>query len=104
MSLQKVARIGDTVTGICNGSGHAAGRAFTGTWQTGSPNVFANEIPIVRLNDTGITDCGHHFYASTASAYHKANNIFIHRVTDQVIVVEGGSGTTITGSPTVDCT
>lgn len=98
---QPVARIGDTVTGVCNGSGHAVGRPFTGTWQTGSPTVTANGIPVVRLGDTGITDCGHQFTATTASSVSFANNIQIHRVTDSVLTEGGGPGNTVSGSPTV---
>lgn len=96
----KIARVGDTVTGICNG--HQNPIPFTGTWITGSPNVTVNGIAVVRLGDTGQANCGHTFVASTASDIIKADGIFIHRVGDQVLPIPGGSGSTVSGSPNVD--
>lgn len=95
-----VARLNDTVTGTCNGGGHSS-RTFTGHWVTCSSTVKANELGVVRLGDTGTTDCGHTFVASTASLNVTADGIHVHRVGDEVIVLEGGNGHTVTGSPTV---
>ena len=96
-----IARIGDAVTGICNGPGHPANRHFTGTWQVGSSTLTANGLGVVRANDTGLTDCGHHFKATGGSSVVTADGQPVHRLGDAVIVIEGGSGTTQGGSSTV---
>jgi len=96
-----VARIGDEVTGICNGTGHTAGRAFIGIWVTGSSTVFADGIGVVRVDDTGTTDCGHNIKATGGSSKGDANGLSLHRVGDAVTVIEGGTGTTTTGSSTI---
>lgn len=103
MTFKPIARIGDTVTGICNGSGHVSGYSFTGTWVTGSNNCVADNKGIIRIGDTGTTNCGHHFHATTGSSIGTANGLAIHRVGDQVIVNEGGYGQTVTGSPVCVC-
>ncbi|MNK27663.1 hypothetical protein D3C87_460250 [compost metagenome] len=96
--MKGVARVGDTVTGTCRASASGHPRTFTGTWQTGSGFCTVNGIQIVRVGDTGTTDCGHHFVATTGSSISSADGLAIHRVDDEVTVVEGGEGTTVTGS------
>lgn len=103
MSLQPICRVGDQCTGTCNGPGSDHPRTFTGTWLTGSGNMFDGVTPIVRVGDTGITDCSHNIVAQTGSSIGSNDGIPVHRVTDLVYVVEGGSGVSITGSPIWSC-
>lgn len=95
---QGVARLGDTVTGTCRAPVANHPRTFTGTWTTCSGVCTLDGKGIIRVNDTGITDCGHHFKAITGSAKSSADGLAIHRVGDQVQVIEGGEGTSTTGS------
>lgn len=100
MTAKAVARIGDTVTGTCWAPGHGR-RAFTGLWETGSGSVKAGGLYVVRIGDTGTTDCGHTFKATTGSAVFKADGLAVHRVDDLVVVGDGGEGSTTGGSETV---
>lgn len=93
-----VARVNDLVQGHCDGPGHAKRRPFTGVWQTSSSLVTTDGLGIIRVGDTGVTDCGHHFTAITGSTLGTTDDIGVHRVGDMVQVNEGGEGTTITGS------
>lgn len=96
-----VARVGDVVVGYCNGPGHPANRDFTGTWVSGSPTVTADDLSVIRVGDTGVTDCGHMFYALTGSSTSTADGLEVH-VVGCVCITEGdGVGTTVTGSETV---
>lgn len=95
---QPLARIGDIVTGYCNGPGHPSGREFVGTWSTGSSVVTADGIGVVRVGDVGTTDCGHTFVAITGSPLSNVDDISVHRVGDVVATEGGGVGTTVTGS------
>jgi hypothetical protein len=101
MTEKAVARIGDEVTGICNA--HESSVSFTGQWETGSPTVTADGIAVVRLGDTGLASCGHHFHATTASSVMTADGIAVHRVDDLIEILDagGGSGSSTTGSPNV---
>lgn len=94
---QPVARIGDTVTIGCSVHG-----TVSGTLQTGSPTTKADGIAVCRLNDTGVLSCGHPFKVISSSAVSSADGIHIARVTDQVQITSGasGTGTIVTGSPT----
>lgn len=96
-----VARIGDTVVGYCNGPNHEANREFVGVWCTGSDDVFADHIGVVRVGDTGVTDCDHVFFAATGAETVFANTIGVHRVGDTVITEGDGVGVSVTGSDTV---
>lgn len=96
-----VCRIGDSVTGTCRAAVVGHPRTFTGTWSTGSSVVQANGIGVVRVGDTGITDCGHTIQATVGSSAMTADGLPVHRVGDAVIIVQGGSGVSSTGSPTV---
>lgn len=102
MAGKRVCRIGDHAEGICNGGGHAAGRHFVATWTTGSTVGTADGIGIVRVDDIGITDCGHTIKATGGSTIGLCEGRRVHRVGDPVIVLEGGSGVSTTGSPTTD--
>lgn len=94
-------RIGDIVTGRCTADAPDHPRDFTGTWTTGSSNVTANGIPVVRIGDIGITDCGHTFQAVAAGVNVYTNGLGQVRVGDPVVVIEGGAGISVTGSPNV---
>lgn len=96
-----VARVGDVVVGYCNGPGHAANRDFTGTWLTGSPVVTADGLPVVRVGDTGITDCGHMFYAVTGVEIATSDGLLVHTIGCVCITEGDGVGTTVTGSDIV---
>ena len=96
-----VARVGDVVTGYCDGPGHVRGRPFVGVWPTGSGTVVANGVAVIRVGDTGVTDCGHTFIAQTGSDITTDTGIPIHRVGDVVATEGGGVGVTVTGSDTV---
>lgn len=98
-----VARTGDTVTGLCRGSGHAVDRPFTGAWGAGSGIVKANSIGVIRVGDSGTTDCGHTFTATGGSSVATADGLRIHCVGNSVTTEGGGTGSTTTGSPTVTC-
>ncbi len=101
MSARPVARVGDTVTGFCNGPGHDPGIPFTGTWTTSSSNTTAKGIQVIRVTDTGLTDCGHVFTAITGSSVVSAEGLAVHRVEDLVETEGGGVGSTTTGSDSV---
>ena len=96
-----VARVNDMVSGHCDGPGHEARHPFTGVWLTGSSLVSNDGMAVVFVGDTGVTDCGHHFTASTGSPLAGADGQQVHRVGDMVKVQEGGEGTTISGSDTL---
>lgn len=98
----RVCRVGDHSTGTCHGPGHAT-RTFIGTWTVGSPTTTADGIPVIRVDDTGTTDCP---TPHTVKAVAGSNNVDVDgkklvRVGDAVIIVQGGSGVTTTGSPNV---
>lgn len=94
-------RIGDIVIGTCDADAPDHPRSFTGTWTTGSPNVTADGLSVVRIGDIGITDCGHTFQAVAAGENVYSNGLGQVRVGDPVIVLEGGEGIATTGSPNV---
>lgn len=91
-----ICRIGDSCTGTC--TAHRYPRSFTGTWTTGSTSVKIGGVGVVRVGDTGVTDCGHHIVAVGGSSGIIANGIGLHRIGDSVLVLEGGSGVTTSGS------
>lgn len=100
--MNSICRIGDIVTGTCLVSTTGHPRSFTGTWTTGSQVVFADNIGVVRLGDSGITDCNHTFVAIAGSLYSTVEGLPLIRVGDTVEVIGGGTGTAITGSPMGD--
>jgi hypothetical protein len=99
-----VARTGDTVSGVCSAPGHTTNRAFTGVWTSTHTTIQSEGKGIILVGDTGSTDCGHTFRATTGSSLVSNNSTRLHRVTDNINIVEGpGSGTTTTGSTVVQC-
>lgn len=103
MTAKAVARVGDTVVGICRHSSHnGIDYPFSaGRWTQGSSIVTANGIGIVRQGDSGITECNHTFVAQTTSTAVGTESLPLHRVGDSVTSGFGTTGTTTTGSPTV---
>lgn len=98
MANKGICRVGDQCTGTCTAAAPGHPRSFIGTWTTGSPTTFVEGLPVVRIGDTGITDCGHHMVAAGNTNTFTADGIKVIRVGDAVSIVEGGSGVTSTGS------
>ncbi len=98
--MTAVCRIGDTCTGTCT----AHSRTFIGTWQTGSDILTADGIGVVRVGDTGITDCPvpHTCIATGGSDTTTVSGTGVHRVSDGVTLDTGGTGVSISGSPYSD--
>jgi uncharacterized Zn-binding protein involved in type VI secretion len=61
----------------------------------------ADGIGIIRVGDTGVTDCNHTIIAVSGSDVFDDRGAAVIRVGDIVQVVEGGYGVTTTGSDTV---
>jgi len=99
MSEQAVARIGDTGEGTC--SLHPGNRIVT--FDSGSSTTKADSVAILRIGDTGVTDCGGVTIATTGSSAVKADDIFVHRVGDVGNILHDdvirGTYTVTTGSP-----
>lgn len=100
MALQPVARLGDTASGTCTASSHSGSRSWTGTFTTATAGHTADGLPVVRIGDTGVTDCGHTFIAVAGSTvFTGVDGIPVVRVGDAVNVIQGGSGVVTGGSP-----
>lgn len=97
--MPAIVRVGDTVTGVCNGPGHPSNHPYTAVWVNGDTDKFCDGKGVIRVGDTGNTDCGHHIRAIVGSPISSAQAKPIVRVGDPVEVIEGGTGTCITGSP-----
>lgn len=94
--------VGDLVTGFCSAGGHADNRPFTGHWTTCKTSILLEDsIKIITVGDEGITDCGHTFVASTGSEISQLEGRGLHRVGDEVLVIGGGYGHSITGSEAI---
>lgn len=99
MSDRPICRVGDKIEGTCNASGGDHPRSCTGIWETGSEIGMVDGIPIVRVGDTGTTDCGHPFVAITGSLVAECDGRYIVCIGD-LVDISGGSGVTVTGSDT----
>ena len=96
--MAAVCRVGDHVTGECRGPGHDP-RTFLGTWTQSMINLGETDgKAIICVGDLGVTDCGHHFVASSGSDIFYLAETKVHRVGDQVTVIEDGEGISISGS------
>lgn len=93
--MQNVALVGDKVEGTCNA--HDSPRSFIGTWTQGSGRYTCQGKEVIRVGDKGVTDCGHTIEAVTGSERSVFGGKGLHRVGDQVVVLEGGQGVTVTG-------
>lgn len=105
--MKPVCRVGDTVEGTCTAHFIIVDEEevpttveFIGTWGENSAVTFNEGKRVVRVGDTGTTDCGHNIVALTGSTVLSETGIPIHRVDDEVEVVEGGGGVSVTGSST----
>ena len=63
-----------------------------------SPLLLGDSIQVIVIGDEGVTDCGHTFVASTGSSTVLLGGVGLHRVGDEVVVVGGGYGHSITGN------
>ena len=100
--MSQIARVTDTHEGICNHGLPCCPHSVTGTIVIGSPDVFANDLQVARLNDDvehNCPHCGTGFISSCSSTVF-ANNIGVARLGDAV-TYPAGSGTIITGSEDV---
>lgn len=105
MASSGVARVGDTGHSTVNCSLHSPNPLpFTYTWTTGSTTVDILGVFIIRVGDTTPSSCGHTVVATTGAGSSGDNGHAIHRVGDQVAILEGGTGqgVTDTGSNIVD--
>lgn len=100
-----VCRVGDTCAGICDiGAIDCPHNYSGGTCDTGSPSVFVEGKAVVRVGDTGATNCPHsgNFKSSAGSATVFVNKIPVARIGDGITcTVCGNSGSHTTGSGTV---
>ena len=99
-----VSRVGDLSN--CSADAHgcpACPHPVTGPAIVGSPNVFANGMPVLRVGDFGIhaVCCGPNMWTATkGSATVFVNGMQVHRLGDMDTHC-GGVGNMIQGSPTV---
>lgn len=98
MSAAGVCRTGDSFAGTCLSPSHSNPTPFTGVWGIGSGILTADGFSIVRVGDTSPTSCGHTAQASSGSINTIGGGIALHRQGDAIIVIEGGTGTSISGS------
>lgn len=100
---QGVARLGDLTTGVCSHPSHAVPLPTSGKIITASDTVFADNLPVARLGDTVLADCGHSSIIITSATTVDSNTRGNARLNDQV-----GNGpysaTIITASTTVTAT
>lgn len=87
--------------GYCNGPGHVPNLPCTGVYTSGSEDGFSSGVSVVRIGDTGITDCGHMVIVSTGSDTVLMDQPGIHRVGDIGITEGGGIVTATSGDDTV---
>jgi len=80
--MPKVARIGDTWTGICKC--HPTPIPMTGIIISGSPDTFSEGKAIARVGDITIGTCGHTGVIITGSTINKSNGKFKAIVGSQV--------------------
>jgi len=95
-----IARVGDTVVGICCHPIHDKCINVTGQIIAGSGNVIANSTPTARLGDSAISSCGHIGTVVTGSPTTKTNSRATARIGDRVVgdfsgTIVGGSGNII---------
>jgi uncharacterized Zn-binding protein involved in type VI secretion len=104
--MKPAARITDLGKGECL-NGHSdvpkgSPKPYITKFFTGSPDVFINYKPAVRIGDIGKTDCGHETKAVTGSSTVYVNYRFVHRIGDVGKALEDGDTyKVITGSGNV---
>ena len=97
------ARKTDEHEGICDHRAVCCPHNVFGIIEEGSPDVFANGLPVARLGDKVIHNCPHCGIGEVASASGTvfANGLGVARIGDKV-VYPGGSGIIVAGSPNVN--
>lgn len=81
-----VARLGDTVRGLCSGSGHAVELETTGTIITASSDSQANNRGIARIGDRVQLDCDpDHFGIIEEGSGDTTSNRVTARLGDRVV-------------------
>lgn len=93
-----ICRVGDSIIGTCNADAPGHPRTFIGTWITGSSKISSDGINVIRVGDTGMTDCNHTIVAIGGSIDCSGEGVSLQRIDDPVIIVEGGYGTSVSGS------
>lgn len=100
-----VCRVGDTCSGTCDIGAIDCPHTYNGgTCDNGSPSVFINGKAVVRVGDTGATNCPHigSFSSTEGSSSVFVNGKAVVRIGDSISCVRcGKSGTHTTGSGTV---
>jgi hypothetical protein len=101
VSLKGVARVDFSgATGIC--TAHRNPVSWGGTFRVASGGFLVDGKEAVAVGDEGNTSCGHTFRASGGSSILTGvGGKVIAREGDPVIVVQGGYGTIVDGSPNV---
>lgn len=82
-----VARLGDTIEGICSGPGHDIELPTTGTIITASSDIQANNRGIARIGDRVQLDCDpdHFGIIDEGSSDTSSNNRVTARLGDRVV-------------------
>ena len=96
----KVARVGDTGTGVC--TQHDTPQVVTVTFTTGSPNHFCDGLAVVRVGDYGIASCGHQAQAVTGSSILFLDGLAAHIEGSTGIIIGGGNYTCNTTTADMD--
>jgi uncharacterized Zn-binding protein involved in type VI secretion len=99
MPTPGVCRTGDSFAGTCYA--HTNPTPFTGTWVLGSPILTANGLSIIRVGDTAPTSCGHTARAIAGSIHTVGGGLALHRQGDAIDVIQGGTGTSTSGSSVI---
>lgn len=87
-----IARIGDRCNGNCSIHGPQSGRIITG-----SEKNFYNDIPVARIGDKVLADCGHSGIIITGSEKNFSEGLNVARIGDRYSGIF--SGVIISGSP-----
>lgn len=98
--MTMVARVGDSVSGICCAHGVPPCIPTTGVIVQGAGTVFAEGQPIARIGDTIALACGHTAAIISSNATVNAEGLLVARIGDSV----GGvfTGTIISSAGTVN--
>lgn len=96
--MAAVSRIGDIGIGTC--PCHTSPQAYTTIFISGSPDVTADGLSVMRVGDLGVASCGHVTIALSGSSIVDNRGISVHRVGDQG--QNCGMYISISGSPFVD--
>ena len=100
--MPKIARKTDGHRGVCGHGAPCCPHHVAGAIAQGSPDVFANGLPVARLGDAVVHDCPHcgTGHVSSASGTVFANGVGAARIGDAV-TYPGGGGTITEGSADV---